>query len=150
MVPTCVNTVREKEGIKIQSRKPKTLRMLLASTDRIPDKETAAVDDMWRSLLTWIAVKESSDKQTRKVHRHKGCWRGRDPSARSRCDYKTSRTSSVTKPVTTSSNAWKYQSVPLPPTRESSSPASFSTFTFVFKETAGAPTPARRLLMRVA
>ena len=64
--------------------------------------------------------------------------------------YKTSRISPVTKPVTTSSKARKYQSVPFPPTRESSSPASFSTLTFAFKETAGAPTPARRLLIRVA
>ncbi len=78
------------------------------------------------------------------------CRSGRCPSADSRRDYKMSRTSPVTNPVTTSSRARKYQSAPLPPTRESSSPASFSTLTFAFNETAGDPTPARRLLIRVA
>jgi hypothetical protein len=53
--------------------------------------------------------------------------------------YSTSVISPPASPMITSSRARKYQSVPLPPISESSSPASFSTFTFAFKETTGDP-----------
>jgi hypothetical protein len=65
-------------------------------------------------------------------------------------DQSTSMISPANKSEITSSTARKYQSRFAPPVSESSSPASFNTLIFVFRDTAGLPTPARKLAMRNA
>ena len=70
--------------------------------------------------------------------------------ARNDVSQSSSRISPANKSVTTSSRARKNQSEFAPPVSESSSPASFSTSMVVFNDTAGLPTPARRLAIRVA
>lgn len=64
--------------------------------------------------------------------------------------HSTSTASPANRPVTASSTARKYQSKFPPPVNESSSPASFSTLIFAFRETNGLPTPARRFATRTA